>query len=138
MMPDPREGFIAHLKAATAITTLVPTADIGGTPPGGTGAPKYAIAVQLAPGLGARVYVPQMQVRLLVRCYGPTDYESGKVARTVHFELEGDRQRNGFTAGGCRFLDVHLAASPYPDLNDAGWPLTLLTYDCWISEVPVV
>jgi hypothetical protein len=138
MMPDPRVGFIAHLKAATAITALVPTADIGGTPPGGTGAPKYAIAVQEMPGLGARVYVPQMQIRMLVRCYGPTDFEANKVARTVHYELEGNRQMNGFTAGGCRFLDVHLAASPSHDLNDAGWPLSLLVYDCWISEVAVV
>ena len=134
-MPDWINALIARLQGAASVTALVATTAIGNIPPGGTGAPDYAIALQRAGGFGSAPDVPQMHVRVDVRCYGPTPLEATRLWRVVHAELEGDRKRNGFTAEGCRVLDIALTSAPIDNLTDEGWPLTLSTYELLVSEV---
>lgn len=136
-MPDWIAALVAHLRADAGVTALCATAAIRGDPLGGTGAPDYAISLQRAGGPGAFWYTPMMEVRVDVRCYGPTGYEATHVWRVVHAALEADRQRNGFTAASCRVRDIHLVSAPIDNLNDAGWPLTLASYQLLVSEVSV-
>lgn len=137
-MPEWLAAFVAYLQADDGVTAICATDAIRQEPPQGSGAPTYAIGLQRAGGFGTRVYTPELQARLDIRCYGPTAYESMRLWRTVQAALEGDRQRNGFTAAGCRVKDIHLISAPVDGLTDAGWPLSLATYELLVSEAAVV
>ena len=137
MMPDWLAAVIAYLQADPDVTALCPAAAIRQTPPNDLGAPTYAVSVQRSGGYGARATVPLMDTRVDVRCYGPTPYESVRLWRAVHAALEGDRQANGFTAAGCRVLNITLSSAPIDDLVDESWPLTIASYEMLVSEVMV-
>lgn len=134
-MPDPRAALIAYLREQDSVTALVRPEHIRQqAPPAGI---DYAIQVNWAPGLGAWDYTPHMRINLDVRCFGPTEYEAGRLWRTVHALLVGDRQRVGFTREGCRISDVAFAAGPIDDLAGDDWPLVYASYSCLVAEVPV-
>lgn len=137
-MPDWLAALVAYLQSVPSVTEICPVDAIRQQPPQGSGAPTYAISLQRSGGFGARVYTPELSARIDVRCYGPTTYAATTLWRTVHAALEGDRRRNGFTAAGCRVMDIHLASAPIDGLTDVGWPLTLATYELLVSEAAVV
>lgn len=137
-MPDWLVAVIAFLQSRDAITAICPVGDIRQQPPQDTGAPRYAISVQRSGGFGAWPSVPYLDARVDLRCYGPTAYDAMTLWRTVQTELEGDRRRGGFTAAGCRVLNITLSSGPVDNLVDEGWPMVLSTHDLLVSETAVV
>ena len=138
MMPDPRAAVIAYLAQHPGVTALVQSTAISADPPA-AGPPGYYLMVQWEPSLGAQPYTPEFVVGIGLRCYGPTRYEAGRLWRAVHHALEGDRQRVGFTAAGCRVKDIAFRSGPI-DGDGPGeppWPFVYVTYEARISEVAV-
>ena len=135
-MPDPRAAVIAYLRANAAVTTIVAEADIASHAPAG-GSPRPYLFVGWSPGIGSRPYTPEFVMGIDLRCYGTTTYQAGLLWRTVHAVLEGDRQRNGFTAAGCRVKNLTFATGPIDDTNLAEWPNVYVSYNALVSEVPV-
>lgn len=147
-LPDYVGAMIAHLRSLTVVTALCPATRIVGELPGATvgsggeakAMPTYAIAVVNVPGgFGSDLYVPLSRPRLDLFCYGKTGLEAVNLWRTVQAQLEPPTRRGcGFTAAGCRVLDVTCVMQPARQRDqETNWPYAQAGYILTINEVAV-
>lgn len=136
--PDHKGAALVYLRSRPGVTGIVQASRIAGTLPNGQSMPGFAVSLFKSGGPGRIGTTPLAVYRLDVWCYGPNALEAMNLWRAVHAELMPVQGRpNGFTAAGCRVLDVRAESGPSEITTREGWPVVWSPYLLTISEVPV-
>lgn len=124
---------------ATEIKPYLPAATIKRSDSSVVAMPAYFVALVPQGGAARRDRLPQSRPRLDVWCFGPNALSAATLERFVYAVMEPLPPVDvGFTAAGCRVLDVHAEAQPLARvLPNTDWPVRWRPYRLTYQEVPV-
>jgi hypothetical protein len=130
VIPDYKQAFLTYVRTLTDVTAICTAARVRGDMPG-----YYITCVkQGGPGVQARVH---RRARLDVWVYGKTPYNAMLLWRTLEGALCAPDTARGFTAAGCRVLDIYAESEPFEAVTNEGWPYLWVPYLLRYAEHPV-
>ena len=131
-LPDILGAIVARLRAVTEITALTSTRISPVRQESWNPMPRHAIWVDGPKGMGpfGSDNLPLETVRVDLNCFGSTDYEAGRLWRTMHSAIcpyQGAATQ--FVAAGVRVSNVQRESGPirFTD-SDTGWPCVIGGY----------
>lgn len=124
---------------ATEIKAYLPAAKVRRSDGTEVKMPAYFVAVVPTGGASRVDRVPISRPRVDVWCFGPNALSAATLERCVYAILEPLPPKVvGFTAAGCRVVDVHAEAQPVArTLPNTDWPVRWRPYRLTYQEVPV-
>lgn len=138
MMPDYAAAIVAHLRANTELTAIVPATRIVMEMPNAAGMPKSWVLVRKAGGTGAIASHPYARHRLDIHSYGASAYEAFRVSRAVQAALIPE-SRSGMRIHqqGCVIPKVWQESGHLALEAQEGWPFVLSVYGFLVYEAEV-
>lgn len=138
MMPDYAAAVVAHLRANSALTNIVPSTRIVMEMPNATGMPQSWVLVRKSGGTGSIASHPYYRARLDFHCYGASAYEAFRVSRAVQAALiPENRVSTRIHAQDCVIANVAMESGHVALEAQEGWPFVLSVYGFLVYEVEV-